>query len=62
MTPKLVVPQTSEDIASMIGAVALALFAMIMVTTLYVGREIFVPVALSILLRPGVPCERCCSA
>ncbi|MGA2287845.1 AI-2E family transporter [Bradyrhizobium sp.] len=50
MRPKLVVPQTSEDVASLVGAVALAILAVIIVTTLYVGREIFVPVALAILL------------
>lgn len=50
MTPKLVVPQTPEDVASLVGAVALAVLAVIIVTALYVGREIFVPVALAILL------------
>ena len=50
MTPKVVIPQTSEDAASLVGAVALAILAVIIVTALYVGREIFVPVALAILL------------
>src|SRR3984957_18984621 len=50
MTPKVVIPQTSEDVASLVGAVALAILAVIIVTALYVGREIFVPVALAILL------------
>src|ERR1700742_1125782 len=50
MTPRLVVPQTSEDVTSLIGAVALAILGVIIVTALYVGREIFVPVALAILL------------
>jgi predicted PurR-regulated permease PerM len=50
MTSKPVVPQTSEDVASLIGAVALAILGVIIVTALYVGREIFVPVALAILL------------
>jgi predicted PurR-regulated permease PerM len=50
MNPKLVVPQSSEDVASLVGAVALAILAVIVVTALYVGREIFVPVALAILL------------
>lgn len=49
MTPKLVV-RTPEDVASLVGAVALAILAVIIVTALYVGREIFVPVALAILL------------
>jgi predicted PurR-regulated permease PerM len=50
MPPKLVVPRTPEDMASLVGAVALAVLAVIIVTALYVGREIFVPVALAILL------------
>src|ERR1700722_18459566 len=50
MTPKVVIPKTSEDVASLVGAVALAILAVIIVTALYVGREIFVPVALAILL------------
>jgi predicted PurR-regulated permease PerM len=50
MNPKMVVPQSSEDVASLVGAVALAILAVIIVTALYVGREIFVPVALAILL------------
>ena len=50
MTAKLVVPQTSEEVASLVGAVALAILGVIIVTALYVGREIFVPVALAILL------------
>ena len=50
MTAKLVVPHTSEEVASLVGAVALAILGVIIVTALYVGREIFVPVALAILL------------
>jgi predicted PurR-regulated permease PerM len=50
MASKLVVPQTSEEVASLVGAVALAILGVIIVTALYVGREIFVPVALAILL------------
>jgi predicted PurR-regulated permease PerM len=50
MTPKLIVPQTLEEVASLVGAVALAILAVIIVTALYLGREIFVPVALAILL------------
>jgi hypothetical protein len=50
MTSKLAVPQTPEEIASLVGAVALSVLAVIIVTALYVGREIFVPVALAILL------------
>lgn len=47
---KLVVPQTSEEVASLVGAVALVILGVIIVSALYVGREIFVPVALAILL------------
>lgn len=50
MTSKLAVPQTSDEVASLVGAVALAILGVIIVTALYVGREIFVPVALAILL------------
>lgn len=47
---KRVVPQTPEEVASLVGAVALTLLGTVIVTVLYVGREIFVPVALAILL------------
>ena len=47
---KLVVPQTWEEVASLVSAVALAILGVIIVSALYVGREIFVPVALAILL------------
>ena len=50
MLPTLIKPQTSEEVASLVGAVALAILGVIIVTALYVGREIFVPVALAILL------------
>jgi len=50
MNQKPVVPQSSEDVVSLVGAVALAILAVIVVTALYVGREILVPVALAILL------------
>jgi predicted PurR-regulated permease PerM len=50
MIPKLIKPQTTDDIVSTVGTVALAILAVIIVTALYVGREIFVPVALAILL------------
>jgi predicted PurR-regulated permease PerM len=48
--PKLIKPTTPDDVASLIGAVAITVLAVIIVTALYVGREIFVPVALAILL------------
>src|ERR1700761_3398596 len=50
MTSRLFVPQSSEEVASLVGAVALAILGVIIVSALYVGREIFVPVALAILL------------
>jgi predicted PurR-regulated permease PerM len=50
MIPKSIKSQTPEDVVSLIGAVALAVLAVIIVTALYLGREIFVPVALAILL------------
>jgi predicted PurR-regulated permease PerM len=50
MIPKLIKPQTTDDIVATVGTVALAILAVIIVTALYVGREIFVPVALAILL------------
>jgi predicted PurR-regulated permease PerM len=50
MIPKSVVPQNSDDVMALIGTVAFAILAVIIVSALYVGREIFVPVALAILL------------
>jgi predicted PurR-regulated permease PerM len=50
MILKSIKPQTPEDVAALVGSVALALLAMIIVTVLYMGREVFVPVALAILL------------
>lgn len=50
MLPTLIKPQTADDVTSLVGTLALSLFAVIIVTALYVGREIFVPVALAILL------------
>jgi predicted PurR-regulated permease PerM len=50
MMHKSIKPQSSEDVASLVGAVALAILGVIIVTVLYMGREVFVPVALAILL------------
>jgi predicted PurR-regulated permease PerM len=50
MIPKLIKPQTPDDLSWLIGTIALTIFSVIIVTTLYVGREIFVPLALAILL------------
>ena len=50
MIPTLIKSPTSDDVASLVGTVALTILGVIIVTTLYLGREIFVPVALAILL------------
>lgn len=40
--------RTSEELMALLGAVATAILACIIVSTLYFGREIFVPIALAI--------------
>ena len=50
MIPKLGKPQSLEDVAGLVGACAVTILAVIIVTALYVGREVLVPVALAILL------------
>lgn len=47
---KLGKPQTLEDVAGLVGACAVTILAVIIISALYVGREVFVPVALAILL------------
>src|SRR5438270_7338000 len=42
--------RTSEELMALLSAVATAILAFIIITTLYFGREIFVPIALAILL------------
>jgi len=42
--------RTSEELIALFSAVATAILAFIIITTLYFGREIFVPIALAILL------------
>ena len=42
--------RTSEELMALLAAVASAILAFIIVTTLYFDREIFVPIALAILL------------
>jgi uncharacterized membrane protein len=42
--------RTSEEFMALLGAVATAILASIIIITLYFGREIFVPIALAILL------------
>jgi predicted PurR-regulated permease PerM len=50
MSIKLRNVQSLEDVAGLVAACAITVLAVIIVTTLYVGREIFVPMALAILL------------
>jgi predicted PurR-regulated permease PerM len=47
---KLRKAQTLEDVAGLVGACAVTILAVIIISALYVGREVFVPVALAILL------------
>ena len=42
--------RTTDELMALLGAVATAILACIIVATLYFGREIFVPIALAILL------------
>jgi multisubunit Na+/H+ antiporter MnhF subunit len=42
--------RTSEELIALLSVVATAILAFIIITTLYFGREIFVPIALAILL------------
>ncbi len=42
--------RTPEELATLLSAVAIAILAGIIIATLYFGREIFVPIALAILL------------
>jgi predicted PurR-regulated permease PerM len=48
--PKSIRPQSPEEVTSVMGAAALAILGVIIVAVLYLGREVFVPVALAILL------------
>jgi predicted PurR-regulated permease PerM len=50
MIPKSIKLQTADDVISLVGTLALTILAVILVMALYLGREIFVPVALAILL------------
>ena len=50
MTPKSIKIATADDVAPMVGTAALTIVSAIIVAALYLGREIFVPVALAILL------------
>ena len=42
--------RTSEELAALLGAVATAVLAVIIIATLYFGREILIPIAMAILL------------
>ena len=42
--------RTSEELMALLSAMATAILAFIIITTLYFGRDIFVPIALAILL------------
>ena len=47
---KLIKPQTTEELAALVSAATLIVLAAVIVSALYLGREILVPVALAILL------------
>jgi len=42
--------RTPEELVTLLSAVAIALLAAMIIATLYFGREVFVPIALAILL------------
>ena len=42
--------RTSEELVALLGAVATAVLAVIIIATLYFGREILIPIAMAILL------------
>jgi predicted PurR-regulated permease PerM len=42
--------RTSEELVALLGAVATAILAVIIIATLYFGREILIPIAMAILL------------
>ena len=50
MIPKTIKLQTADEVISLVGTLAVTILAVIVVMALYLGREIFVPVALAILL------------
>ena len=53
MTPLLRQPfkaRTTEELMALLSAVATAILAVIIISMLYFGRDIFVPIALAILL------------
>ncbi len=50
MIPQPFKARTSEELVALLGAVATAVLAGIIIATLYFGREIFIPIAMAILL------------
>jgi predicted PurR-regulated permease PerM len=50
MIPTVIKPQSTDDVSAMVVTVGAAILSIIIVSALYLGREIFVPVALAILL------------
>jgi predicted PurR-regulated permease PerM len=42
--------RTPAELANLLSAVAIALLGVLIIATLYFGREIFVPISLAILL------------
>ena len=50
MIPTAIKPQSSDDVSAIIVTVGVAILSIIIIAALYLGREIFVPVALAILL------------
>ncbi len=50
MIPQPFKARTSEELVALLGAVATAVLAVIIIATLYFGREIFIPIAMAILL------------
>ena len=50
MIPTVIKPQSPDDVSAMVVTVGAAILSIIIVAALYLGREIFVPVALAILL------------
>ena len=42
--------RTPEELVALLGTVATAILAVIIVTTIYFGRDIFIPIAMAILL------------
>jgi predicted PurR-regulated permease PerM len=50
LTRKIHTGRTTEELTALLSAVAYAILAALFITALYFGREIFVPIALAILL------------